>query len=456
MEMFNSPHALEDYLAKELICACGQTHYVPIKAVEIGAGVLEKLPDYVVKFGYNRPFIICDAITYEIAGARCESSLHVGAIHPECYILTHLGFDEATLGEIVVNIPVDCDLIIGVGTGSITDITRYSSYKLHLPCFTVATGAPMDGFAASIGIMNVNNLKATMPAHNSEVIIGDTDILKSAPYRMTVAGFGDLIGKITCLNDWELARIIIDEHYCPNIVALVKECLDNVIRESDKIRERDPEVLGNIMRGLVLSGVAISLNADSRPASGAEHHVSHYWETVLEQRGQSHSMHGEQVAVGTVLVLMLAQELVKSKPDFAKARIVAAEFDRVEWEREIRRCYGSAADEVIQMENEAGKNEVKGRLARIERMEAHWGEIVSQLRTLPTAEYLLELLRKIGCPCLPTEIGIDYSTLKDTLMYCKEIRKRYTIFQTVYDLGIMDNLSDNIINHIKATDCTQS
>ena len=131
--------------------------------------------------------------------------------------------------------------MIGVGTGSITDMTRYSSFKLKLPCFTVATGAPMDGFAASIGIMNVNNLKATMPAHSTEVIIGDTDILKTAPYRMTVAGFGDLIGKVTCLNDWELARIINGEHYCENIVTLVRECVAMVIKDAPKIKQRDLE-----------------------------------------------------------------------------------------------------------------------------------------------------------------------------------------------------------------------
>ena len=320
MKMYDTPQELSKYLNIKLECDCGRTHYVPIKGVEIGAGAIERLPHYVKSLGYAHPLVLCDEITYKIAGACCMELMQAAGIAAAEHTFMHLGFDEATLGEIVINKPDDCDLIIGVGTGSITDMTRYSSFKLKLPCFTVATGAPMDGFAASIGIMNVNNLKATMPAHCTEVIIGDTDILKTAPYRMTVAGFGDLIGKLTCLNDWELARIINGEHYCHNIVTLVRECVADVMKEAPKIKQRDPETLGSVMRGLVLSGAAISLYGDSRPASGAEHHMSHYWETILEQRGIRPAMHGEQVAVGTVLVLMLIEELLKENIDFDAAR----------------------------------------------------------------------------------------------------------------------------------------
>lgn len=452
MKMYDTPQELSKYLDVRLECDCGRTHYVPIKGVEIGAGAIERLPHYVKSLGYAHPLILCDEITHKIAGARCMELLRTAGVAAAEHTLTHLGFDEATLGEIVINTPADCDLIIGVGTGSITDMTRYSSFKLRLPCFTVATGAPMDGFAASIGIMNVNNLKATMPAHCTEVILGDTDILKTAPYRMTVAGFGDLIGKITCLNDWELARIINGEHYCRNIVTLVRECVAEVMREAPKIKQRDPETLGSVMRGLVLSGAAISLYGDSRPASGAEHHMSHYWETILEQRGVRPAMHGEQVAVGTVLVLMLIEELLRERVDFAAARERARSYDGAAWENEIRAHYCAAADEVIAMEQKAGKNAVSGRLARIDSMERNWDAVRAQLASLPSAASLRALLRGIGCPCTPAEIGVDDELLTDTLRYCKEIRARYTVLQTVFDLGLTDKLAARVTEKANAGD----
>ena len=124
-----------------------------------------------------------------------------------------------------------------------------------------------------------------------------------------------------------------------------------------KIKQRDPETLGAVMNGLVLSGAAISLYGDSRPASGAEHHMSHFWETIIEQRGERPAMHGEQVAVGTVLVLRLIEELLAADVDFDAARRAAREYDKAAWESEIRAVYGAAAQAVIDMEAAAGKND---------------------------------------------------------------------------------------------------
>ena len=160
-------------------------------------------------------------------------------------------------------------------------------------------------------------------------------------------------------------------------------------------------------------------------------------------------MHGEQVAVGTVLVLMLAEELVKLKPDFEKARAFARSYDEEAWKKEIERAYGTAAGEVFQIEAKAKKNDIDNRLQRIDSMEKNWDTIVAQLKTLPSAAYLRDLLKDIGCPAVPADIKVDDAILKDTFMYCKETRPRYTIFQTVYDLGLMDELSDKIISALK-------
>lgn len=448
MNMYDTPQPLDKYLDIPLECTCGRTHYASIKAVCIAADALSSLPEYVKRFGYTHPYIVCDAITYDIAAARCETLLEQAKIPYTTHVIRHLGFDEATLGELIVHMPDAADVVIAVGTGSITDIIRYMTHKLKLPCFTVATAAPMDGFAASIGILNVNGLKATLPAHNTDVIIGDTEILQNAPYRMSVAGFGDLIGKITCLNDWELARIVNNEHFCAPIVTLVRQCVSDIFEKSAALKDKDPQILGDIMRGLVLSGTAISLYGDSRPASGAEHHMSHYWETIMDQRHQRGSMHGEQVAVGTVLTLMLAEELLRAPIDFAAARRHAAAYDPEAWNAEIRRAYGPAAEEIILLEQTAQKNQPEHVLSRIDSMERHWPDITAQLSTLPSAQSLYKTLRFVNCPAVPKDIGIDRQTLKDTFLYCKEVRPRYTLLQMLYDLNVLDSLSDKVMSRL--------
>lgn len=448
MELYHTPHGLNDYLNRTFTCPCGKTHSAPLKYVSVRKDALSDLPKFVKELGFHSLYLVSDHITYGIAGQKCMDILAQAGIRAEIIQLTHMEFDEATLGELVIHMPQDCDLVVAVGTGTINDMTRYFSFKLGRPFFTVATAAPMDGFASSIAAIHVNHLKTTFQAQTPLAVIGDTEILKNAPYPMIAAGLGDLLGKCTCLCDWRLSHIITGEHQCERIMELVEKCVQDLLPVAGRAKERDPKVLGDIMEGLVLTGVAMSLYGNSRPASGCEHHMSHYWETILEQRGQRPAPHGAQVGVGTVLVLKAVELLLERKVDFDAARRAAEAYDPVKWRGEIQRAYGPAAPGVIEMEEEAGKNVSAGRLARIDTMERRWSEISALLRTLPTSDYVADLLSGLGAPCRPEGIGIDRKLLKDTFLYCKEIRARYTILQMMWDLDLLDSISDQVIEEM--------
>lgn len=446
MKMFATPHALGDYLATPFECDCGHTHYASLQYVSVKQGALRDLPEILRALGKSHPYLICDAITRGIAGDRCMEILQeTDDLHATLHQLTHTGFDEATLGELVINKPAEADIAVAVGTGAINDMTRYFSFKLGIPFMTVATAAPMDGFASSIAAIQVNDLKTTFDAQTPLAIIGDTDILKGAPYRMIAAGLGDLLGKSTCLCDWRLAHLITGEHICPNIVDLVEDCVQQVLALAPRAKERDGEVLGKIMEGLVLSGVAMSLYGNSRPASGCEHHMSHYWEMIFAQRGERPVPHGTQVGVGTVLILKAVEKLLASPVDFAAARKAAAAYDAEAWKASIEKAYGPAAAGVIEMEEKAQKNETTARLARIDAMEQHWDEIMALLRALPSSAYVAELLEGLGSPSQPAQIGIDHTLLRDTFLYCKEVRARYTILQLLWDLDMLEEIADAVI-----------
>ena len=445
MKMYAEPHGLNDYLDKTFECDCGKEHYAALRYVSVRKDALEDLPQIVNNLGCKSLYLISDNITYGIAGEKSMKILEAAGIKAKIVKLTHLGFDEATLGELVINMPADCDLCVAVGTGSINDMTRYFSFKMGRPFCTVATAAPMDGFASSIAAIQVNSLKTTFDAQTPLAIVGDTEILKGAPYRMIAAGLGDLLGKFTCLADWKIAKVINDEHYCDSIVTLVETCVQDVMKGAGKAKDRDPEVLGNIMEGLVLAGVAMSLYGNSRPASGCEHHMSHYWEMMFEQAGKRPVPHGTQVSVGTVLVLKLLEALKNTKVDFEAARAAAKAYDQAAWEQEIHAAYGPAAPGVIEMENKAKKNETNARLARIDSMEANWDKLMELFDALPSSAEVMEVLQGLDSPCLPGEIDVDAELLKRTFMYCKEVRARYTILQMVWDLGLLDTLSDEVI-----------
>ena len=445
MKMYETPHGLNDYLDKRFECDCGKEHYASLKFVSVRKDALEDLPVFAKKLDFKSLYLICDQITYDIAGKRCMGILAAADVKATVVILKHTGFDEATLGELLINMPDDCDLCVAVGTGAINDMTRYFSFRMHRPFFTVATAAPMDGFASALAVLNINNLKTSIDAQTPTAIIGDTEILKGAPYRMIAAGLGDLLGKFTCLADWKLAKVINGEHYCEKVVELVEQCVADVLKDADKAKDRDPRVLGDIMEGLVLTGVAMSLYGNSRPASGCEHHMSHYWEMMFEQAGKRPVPHGTQVGVGTVLMLKLVEALRARTVDFGAARAAALGYDQAAWEKNIRAAYGPAAQGVIDMEVKAKKNETSARLERIDSMERNWAEITALLEALPSSETVADLLKSLDSPCTPAAIDVDAEMLKNTFLYCKEVRARYTILQMVWDLGLLDSLSDEVI-----------
>ena len=449
MNMPKTPQGLSTYLDTRFTCDCGHEHYASLKFVSVRKDALEDLPVFAKELGFKSLYLISDEITYDIAGKRCMEILEAAGVKAHIVVLGHTGFDEATVGEILINMPDDCDVVVAVGTGAINDMTRYFSFRMHRPFFTVATAAPMDGFASSLAVLNINNLKTSIEAQTPTAIIGDTEILKGAPYRMIAAGLGDLLGKSTCLCDWKLAKVINGEHYCDSIVELVEKCVDDVLQVADKAKDRDPKVLGDIMEGLVLTGVAMSLYGNSRPASGCEHHMSHYWEMMFEQAGKRPVPHGTQVGVGTVLILKLVEALRKTEVDFDAARAAAQGYDQAAWEEKIRMAYGPAAQGVIDMEAKAKKNETNARLERIDSMEKNWAEISALLEALPASETVMDLLKSLDASYLPDQIEVDEEMLRNTFLYCKEVRARYTILQMIWDLGLLDTLSEQVMKELK-------
>ena len=218
----------------------------------------EFLVDYVKKYEFKNLYIACDEITYGIAGEKVMQILKDAGIQAKAHVFTGKRFipDEKALGDLMIDADRTCDLVVAVGTGSINDMCRFFSYQMGIPYAIVATAAPMDGFASSGAALIINSMKVTIPAQTPLFIIGDTDVLCGAPGRMVSAGLGDLLGKFTCLNDWRISKIVNNEYYCDTIVDLVTDCIENVLADADNVASRDPKVIGDIMEGLVLTGVA--------------------------------------------------------------------------------------------------------------------------------------------------------------------------------------------------------
>lgn len=85
--------------------------------------------------------------------------------------------------------------------------------------------------------------------------------------------FWRLNGKYTALSDWKLAHILLDEPLDTNVAEEMLKACEDTLKSIDK-----NDFIKPLFEGLVKSGELMTKVGNSRPASGAEHHIAHYLE----------------------------------------------------------------------------------------------------------------------------------------------------------------------------------
>lgn len=443
------------HLNRKTNCSCGRKHEFNLERLIITENALFEVPLFINNRGFKRVLVIQDINTKKAAGESLNGILSEAgfiAVSTEgfaetddsvcCFSTITLTVkdllpDEYGIGSIVTYMPPGCDLMLAVGSGTINDLVRFISYKFRIPYVIIATAPSMDGFTSNVAAMVTAQAKTTYFAHVPLAVIGDLNILAEAPDKLIAAGVGDILGKYVCLADWMLAHLIVGEYYCPEVAALVRESIVKVREVVSKLAEKK-DAVSVLMEALVLSGIAMTYVGNSRPASGSEHQLAHYWEMQFLRNGEHAALHGTMVGVGTIVTLDLYQRLLDLEPDFNVLRKYS--FDAEEWERNIVVAYGAAAPAVIALEAECKKNSPAAVIARLERLSGCWPEVKNIIAALPKASDIKELLNSLNAPTQPSEIGISDKVLEDSIKYAKEIRNRYGLLQILYDLQIRTRL----------------
>lgn len=77
-----------------------------------------------------------------------------------------------------------------------------------------------------------------------------------------------------------------------------------------KLLERDAAAIETLMEALVGVGIAMAYVGNSRPASGSEHHLSHFFEVTGIMNDKPYFMHGTDVAYSAVYTQKMREELL--------------------------------------------------------------------------------------------------------------------------------------------------
>ncbi len=416
---------IKELLLGKEICECGKSHKCPIDHVIISDTAFDSLPT--ITEGYNNVLLVADKNTYCVCGdevvKRLGARLADTLIYNTAEVLVP---DENAIEELKAHVTDMTDLIIGIGSGVINDLCKHVSFISGLSYYIVATAPSMDGYASKGSALILDGMKVTLNADVPKAIIADVNVLKEAPFEMIQAGYGDIIGKYSCLNDWKLAHVVNDEYICDFVVNSTYEAVEKTVSLAEGLVARDGEAVKALMEALVAVGILMAYVGNSRPASGSEHHMSHYFEIVGIVRGQEYFPHGIDVCYSAIDTARIREELLKID-DINKYEYF---FDEAEYESEISRIYTDIKDEVIALQKKLGWYSID----RVSIYKEKWDAIKAVLRDCPTEAEMLALVEKIGLSYDNFKKLYGDKKIADAHLYAKDLKDRYSVLWMYYDL----------------------
>lgn len=419
-------------------CTCGKKHLFASDVI-VGRGVLHSIVDAVNKFGARRAFLIADKTTQAVAGERVSAILSEAGVTVVSYVVKEdkPEPDEKIVGSVLMNFEKACDVVIGVGSGVINDIGKLVATATDKPYVIVGTAPSMDGYSSPSSSMVRGGLKVSIPSKCPDVIIGDTDVLCTAPMEMLLAGLGDMLAKYIGLCEWHIANLVVEENYCERVAALVRAAVNRCVEHADGLLRRDSEAVAAVFEGLVISGASMQYAGSTRPASGGEHYLSHVWDMRGLEFGTPIALHGLQCAVGTFVAAKQYRQLFSITPNLETALQHAKLFSYTEWSATLRQFLGRAAESMVALEAKEGKYDVDKHAARLEILLNHWDEILQIVHEeIPTIAELEQLYDRLGLPKMPSDIGIDDTLIPLTFEATRDIRDKYVLSRIFWDLGI--------------------
>lgn len=411
-------------LLKEKKCKCGKEHTCEIEQIVIKSGAINEIGT--IAANYRKIVLVADQNTYEVCGKKVEKNLGE-KVENQIVFQTEgvLVPNEDAIEAVTKIVSKETDLLIAVGSGVLQDLCKYVSFKCGLPYYVVATAPSMDGYASSGAAMIIGNMKVTYNAHVPKAIIGDVDVLKDAPFEMIQSGYGDIIGKLSCLEDWKLSVLVNDEYFCQDVYDLTLSAVNSIKDEGENLQKREVQAIQKLMEALIIVGIAMAYVGNSRPASGSEHHLSHFFEVVGIMENTPYLMHGTDVVFSSVVTCKMREEIAKIASPTPKTS-----FKEIDWKGDIRKLYGKAADGVIALQETLGTYHNDKGAVYAEK----WQEIIELLSKATKSDEIMNYIESIG---------LDYHTFTETYgaekiehakWFAKDLKDRYSVLWLYYYL----------------------
>jgi glycerol-1-phosphate dehydrogenase [NAD(P)+] len=272
------------------------------RKILVGDNVISDLGNFIrdINNGISNVVIISGEYVRNKFEYKIQESLDSHGIKKYWYIRKDASFE--TVAKIQREIKgLETNMILGIGGGKSVDVGKMIAYSIKKPFLSIPTSASHDGISSPLVSLKGSDKPHSIKVNTPIGVLADIKLISEAPHRLLSSGCGDLIGKLTAVKDWELARDEKDEYYGAYSAHLAKLSADIIMNKSKELLLNENGVR-TIIEALISAGVAAGIAGSSRPCSGSEHLFSHALEYITNGNC---GLHGERVGLGTIIMSKL-------------------------------------------------------------------------------------------------------------------------------------------------------
>lgn len=399
--------------------------------IYVGDQAVEEFIRFCKEKNQRKFLLVADKNTWRALGERVYQVLEERGWDTLKIILNPEGLhaDSDSISRIFAAYDGQPRLFVSVGSGTITDATRFTSHRSQNPFVSFPTAASVDAYTSVNAPVTIGELKGSIYCHAPIAIFTDLPTIVASPKWLTASGFADLVSKFTSSADWKYTDLIWDLKHVPEIYESARHAAQTAADVVDGIAVHNPESMAALMRGQFESGFCMADFGNSAPASGGEHHISHIWEMMFHWAGREGLYHGNAVGVATIMEAEWYERLrvlTRAEAEILLSRVVVP--GREAQEAALRKEIPEIAEDLIasnpiylQMADPKVFERVK------KNMLDRWDKIQAVAALVPGADQFREWFRKVGAPTTIQELDVTEEQGRIAKDYGHYLRERFSI-----------------------------
>ncbi len=430
---FNEKSCIIEPEKYKQFCTCGNRHPpISIKMYTGTDAYTQLAKDCRQAVGSGSVLLVDDENTHRAAGGRVVTCLQENSVQHQ--VITLPG-DTSVTDRLADRITFESsrhELIIAVGAGTINDLGKYAAKKRNVPYWAVPTAPSMNGYTSSIAAVKIKGVKRTLPAPPPQFIYVHPAVIRQAPIKLRQAGLCDVLAKSVSDIDWQIESLLSDGNYCALPSAIVAESESSYMEHPEGIAYGSEKTIMGLFKGLLVSGVAMSLAGSSAPASGGEHLISHFLDMRASLTKRTPELHGLQVGAGVILAAACYCRLALLNAKDLKSTAASA--------------FSTAAGHMPSvwgpMAAEVEKQFLKKRahlLAFDRLLPENWQTLKMLFGRVKKPQFFVDLIRRAGFEMTLEALNLLKDEFRLAALASRTIRERITVLDLAAHTGVLED-----------------